>query len=119
MNENTPLLFVVYKLGAGMIPPQAKIEADVLTQKLLVKLFNSNLKHLSSTFRKAWPTEFGEGASYFLPMRTLTMQDIGLLTKDLGCEVCGESVAKRCSRCLSVEYCGQGPYYAAPFQIYH
>lgn len=36
------------------------------------------------------------------------MKDIGALTKDTGCVVCGKKGASMCSGCHKVAYCGKG-----------
>ncbi|KAL5512342.1 hypothetical protein ACEPAG_3334 [Sanghuangporus baumii] len=51
-------------------------------------------------------SEDGMIKSFLLPLNDLVHKDVGILTKDLGCAVCGNPITSRCSRCQLAGYCG-------------
>ena len=64
------------------------------TYALLLGVLEHNAKRTRST--KTTPDW---KASYLLPLGQISMKDIGSLTKDSGCNVCGEKAANKCASC--------------------
>jgi hypothetical protein len=75
----------------------------------IIKLLRLNSKRLALDYHpldKKIESKYGLKASFALPLGPLSLRDIGKLTTNLGCEVCGKTNISRCVQCLSVSYCG-------------
>lgn len=87
------------------------ITATLLEQKLLLKILEQNSRRLAASFKPE--RHFSENSytpSFLLPLRVLSMESIGSLTKS-GCSRCGVPAVSRCSACQSAAYCGKGKVY--------
>jgi len=71
----------------------------------MVKLLELNATHLPQP--KQEPNASEPISSFLLPLGPLSMKDIGSLTKDVGCVICGKAGAAKCSGCQTVSYCGK------------
>ncbi|KAJ8076759.1 hypothetical protein AAF712_000381 [Marasmius tenuissimus] len=120
--EGVPVLLVLYGYASRETPAHDKLSwlADKMTngvqcgqfalateaQKLLLTFLHMNAKRLPSKYRPArgaFETQFIP--SFILPIGPISQQDTGSLTKSAGCVVCGNKTTKKCSACLSVDYC--------------
>ena len=127
LNSETPLLLVLYSANSKSTaltavhwvleqPKKAdgsgafgNIIATDLEQRVLLKTLDHNTKYLASDYQpKRTKLERDFKLSFLLPIAPLSQQDLGKLHSDLGCVVCGERSAKRCSQCQSAAYCGPG-----------
>ncbi|PPQ92952.1 hypothetical protein CVT25_000215 [Psilocybe cyanescens] len=120
--NKVPLFFFVYK---ELIPTPStsiwNLKDDIpidkthinsrisdLERRTLLRLFRKNTKKLDP---KANATEFNaEGGfhpSFVLPLCPIAMRNLGKLTNDPGCEVCGKKNTSRCMQCMSVVYCSK------------
>ncbi|PIL28923.1 hypothetical protein GSI_08970 [Ganoderma sinense ZZ0214-1] len=82
------------------------ISASPLEAKLILKLLEVNSKLLSPHYnppRDSFEEEFK--VSILLPIGPLGFSDLGRLSNDPGCAVCGKERKSRCSQCQSVSYC--------------
>lgn len=111
-HDNAPILFVAYAFGEGQGRGGPQVTCTVwatkIVQKMLWKLLSANAEHLAKRtkeYRTYYPREH---ASFLIPIRRLTSDESELLAKGFGCDVCGNPVRRRCARCLSAVYCGQG-----------
>ncbi|KDQ21035.1 hypothetical protein BOTBODRAFT_142402 [Botryobasidium botryosum FD-172 SS1] len=107
ISEKIPLLEVRYKCGTVEDDDEegVKLIHDPGMHTLMVKLLELNSTHLPEP--KQGPKENEPMSSFLLPIGPLTMKDIGSLTKDVGCIVCGRTVVSKCSSCQTVSYCGK------------
>lgn len=83
-----------------------------LERYAMLKLFQKNAKRLHSKYQEKNEGDkinpkAGFQASFVLPLCPIGMRDLGKLTKDPGCEVCGKKNISRCAQCLTVSYCGK------------
>lgn len=125
LENDVPLLVVLYERGTRATPIQStlswiqevitktrnmpQITATLEEQVLLLTILNLNAKRLSANYdpkRKMAEKTFK--LSFLLPMGPLSQIDIGRLTHNTGCVLCGSKTTKRCTGCLAVEYCGPG-----------
>ena len=79
----------------------------------MLKLFGDNATQLHSKYQNKNEEDKSVllVASFVLPLCPIGMRDLGILTKDPGCEVCGNAGKeniKRCAGCLAVSYCSKG-----------
>jgi len=77
----------------------------------MLKLFGLNAKRLSADFRpeeSKVTRKLGLKMSFLLPLGPLNQKELGRLTNNTGCEICGKKNVSRCVQCLSVAYCGSG-----------
>ncbi|KAL0578015.1 hypothetical protein V5O48_003965 [Marasmius crinis-equi] len=89
-------------------PAMQNITAIPEEQNLLLTLLNANAKRLASDYRPTrYETEREFVLSFLLPLGPLSQHVLGHLANSSGCVVCGNDSAKRCTGCLSVEYCSQ------------
>ncbi|KLO05440.1 hypothetical protein SCHPADRAFT_946908 [Schizopora paradoxa] len=130
LTDDIPVFIVVYEHGSGslfsrragihflsepvpgMKPGQdgVEIKTTFLAQKLLLKVLEMNAKYLPESYAPALrPNEkkHGHKISFLLPIVPLTMREIGSLSKDVGCFICGNETASRCAGCQTVSYCGK------------
>lgn len=100
-------------LGPGV--PVPKLTVPLLEQKLLIKILDQNSQRVSASFKpKRHATESTYTSSFILPLRALTKENIGTLTK-AECARCGKSAVSRCSACKAVSYCGKGIQFRSCF----
>ncbi|KDR80994.1 hypothetical protein GALMADRAFT_61129 [Galerina marginata CBS 339.88] len=83
------------------------IQTTELERLTMLKLFRMNTKRLTGDFYPEDSKARSQGLkpSFLLPLGPLTMREMGKLTTDTGCEVCGKKNISRCLQCLSVAYC--------------
>lgn len=87
----------------------ARIHSTVEEQALFRRLLQLNSTRLSGEFAPKLKTyERGFKTSFLVPVAPLSQVQIGKLTKDPGCHICGKPSASRCAACHSVSYCGAG-----------
>ncbi len=85
--------------------------ASPLEAKLIMKLLDVNAKLLSPHYRPPRDSfEEGFQVSILLPIGPLGFAELGRLSNDPGCAVCGKERKSRCSQCQSVSYCSVGMY---------
>ncbi|KAI1792753.1 hypothetical protein LXA43DRAFT_314162 [Ganoderma leucocontextum] len=80
--------------------------ASPLEAKLILKLLDMNAKLLSPHYqylRDTFEEQFQ--VSVLLPIGPLGFHELGKLSNDPGCAVCGKERKSRCSQCQSVSYC--------------
>lgn len=126
--DHVPFLFLVYKELQGpaiaMKKELANLKAD---EEAIVRVSISALE------RYAWLTVLRKNSqrlapgthdlleesghnlntlhlnvSFMLPLSPLSMESIGRITKDTGCDVCQKQDANICVGCRSAQYCGKG-----------
>ncbi|KAL1741784.1 hypothetical protein HDZ31DRAFT_66589 [Schizophyllum fasciatum] len=123
LDDRTPVMNLIYATGAsnaliqdtiGFVQAQVnkgyvvRIKCTTQEQALLRKLLFVNSERVSPDFKpKLEPYEAKFKTSFILPVRPLSQVDIGKLTSDTGCAVCGKKTTSRCTGCLSIAYCGQ------------
>ncbi|KAF8810460.1 hypothetical protein BYT27DRAFT_7336692 [Phlegmacium glaucopus] len=79
-----------------------------LERHAMLKLFRSNTRRLHSKYQEKNEEDKSVlQASFVLPLCPIGMRDLGSLTKDPGCEVCGKKNISRCGQCLAVSYCSR------------
>ncbi|KAF9528997.1 hypothetical protein CPB83DRAFT_853592 [Crepidotus variabilis] len=86
------------------------IEVSHLEYCAILKLFKRNSTKLADKHRSdtgGLGKKKGSTKTFVLPLCPLSMQVLGKLTSDVGCEICGEKIASKCSQCLTVSYCGK------------
>ncbi|KAL1661906.1 hypothetical protein GGF50DRAFT_104764 [Schizophyllum commune] len=123
LDDKTPVLSLIYATGTSNAPIQdtlgfiqahaeqgyiVRIKCTTQEQALLRKLLFINSEKVSPDFkpqREEYEKNFQ--SSFLLPVRVLSQVDIGKLTSDTGCAVCGNKTTSRCTGCLSIAYCGQ------------
>jgi hypothetical protein len=82
-----------------------------LERDMLAKLLLLNSKRLSSDYNpERQKNEDSFRLSFLLPLGPISMQDLGKLTNNSGCAVCGDThkPLRRCADCQSISYCSQG-----------
>lgn len=86
----------------------ASITSTIIEQKMLLKLLRSNSKRISPSYKPPRrPCEKKHRLSFIIPPMPILMRDLGTLTNDTGCIICGEPTSSRCAQCQSVSYCGR------------
>ena len=131
----SPFLLVLYKLvhstnfTLSAFPGSSQgheaicsVEIPLLAIKLLAKLLKMNSKRLlqSSLDSLHVPSTTEDedfSFSFLVPVGTILGRDLGRLNADLGCAVCGERSAKRCTRCQTVRYCSLSELLASILRI--
>lgn len=132
--DHVPFLFLVYKELQGpaiaMKKELANLKAD---EEAIVRVSISALE------RYAWLTVLRKNSqrlapgthdlleesghnlntlhlnvSFMLPLSPLSMESIGRITKDTGCDVCQKQDANICVGCRSAQYCGKGKLLLRP-----
>ncbi|KAJ8084341.1 hypothetical protein PM082_003110 [Marasmius tenuissimus] len=89
-------------------PAVQRITATPQEQNLLLTLLTANAKHLSSDYNSTrCETERAFMLSFLLPVGPIPQRTLGRLANSSGCVLCGKETAKRCTGCLSVEYCSE------------
>lgn len=122
ITEGVPLFVLLYEHGPGSARSRKtasdfmdsqntmgfKIKCNVLEQKLWLILLQSNAKLIEDSFSvNKRRTESKHKLSFFVPPDPLGFHDIGTLTNDAGCIICGGVTRSRCAQCQSVSYCGK------------
>ncbi|KAL1741790.1 hypothetical protein HDZ31DRAFT_44689 [Schizophyllum fasciatum] len=123
LDEKTPVISLIYYNGRANSPENdtytfifeqlkkermLEIRSSVQEQALLRKLLSVNTEKLSAAYRpKLEPHEKNFKISFLMPVKPLSQLDVGKLTSDTGCVVCGKKTTSRCTGCLAVAYCGQ------------
>lgn len=128
LNEETPVMVVLCRRGTRNAPAfetiqwaqelmsneqstLLKVTATPEEQKFLIAVLNMNARRLSPAYsvkRTSSGSEATFALSFLLPLGPINQKDIGKLTHHTGCVVCGKKTVSKCSRCLSMEYCGVG-----------
>ncbi|KAJ3896384.1 hypothetical protein GG344DRAFT_72217 [Lentinula edodes] len=126
LNEETPVMVVLCRRGTRDAPALEtirwaqeiisnkklsllKVTATPEEQKLLLAVLNMNARRLPPAYsvkRNSSGSEATFALSFLLPLGPINQKDIGKLTHHTGCVVCGKKTVSKCSRCLSMEYCG-------------
>ncbi|KAL1758281.1 hypothetical protein FB107DRAFT_207452 [Schizophyllum commune] len=122
LDDKTPVFSLIYALGSSQSSSDdvinfvcARMRGKIMRtyctaeeQAMLRKILFMNSERVSSDFRpKLEPYERNFKISFLLPVGPLSQIDIGKLTSDTGCAICGKKTTSRCTGCLSVSYCGQ------------
>jgi hypothetical protein len=98
--------FIQEQMKTGSV---GQITATRQEQALLRRLFYLNSTKIAPAYKPDLrPYEKGFRTCFLLPVGPLSQMDIGKLTNDPGCALCGEKTTSRCSSCLSMSYCGPG-----------
>ncbi|KAI5835664.1 hypothetical protein K523DRAFT_260382 [Schizophyllum commune Tattone D] len=122
LNDKTPVMSVVYYTGRAKEPKNdtyvfiyeqlkkermLQVRCTVQEQALFRKLLHHNSQKLSPNYKPTLEShEKNFKISFLLPVSPLSQFDIGKLTSDTGCAVCGKRTTSRCTGCLAVAYCG-------------
>ncbi|KAI5121768.1 hypothetical protein M0805_009579 [Coniferiporia weirii] len=108
VTDNAPLIAVEFTRGVVADDDEegVKIINTPEAHTLLVKLLELNASHTQVPQSEKGTTNRAT-LSYILPLGPLSMKEIGSLTKDVGCAVCGEKMKSVCSGCHSVSYCSK------------
>ncbi|KAF9038698.1 hypothetical protein BJ165DRAFT_1531754 [Panaeolus papilionaceus] len=118
INDDTPLILFYYNHqilpdhnALELITPPSRYSPTVviseLERKVLLALWDHNSQRLTVDHRKKAARKPGNfKASFVLPLGSIGMRELGSLSKNTGCVVCGQPHARaRCDKCLSVVYC--------------
>ncbi|KAI0032959.1 hypothetical protein K488DRAFT_48696 [Vararia minispora EC-137] len=95
--------FIQAQMNAGYV---AHITCTRQEQAILRRLLYINSTKVAAAYNaglKPYENEFQ--ITFLLPVGPLAQVDIGKLTNDPGCALCGKKTTSRCSSCLSVHYC--------------
>jgi len=82
-----------------------------LERSMLSRLLILNSKRISTDYEPHRRTnEDSFCLSFLLPLGPISMQDLGKLTNNSGCAVCGDTrkSLRRCGSCQSIFYCSKG-----------
>lgn len=133
LDKNTPLVSLIYEIGTSSDPHGINstiawvsqltratgglpvIHSTIQEQALFRKLLAENERRVSSSFKPTktkYETTFK--ASFVVPISPLNQIDIGKLTYNTGCIVCGSKTTSRCAQCQTVSYCGTGKPLTSP-----
>ena len=86
-----------------------------LEHQAMLKLLHHNASRLHSKYQEVVsedkPIKLDFQASFVLPFCSIGMRDLGSLTKDQGCQLCGKKNIRRCAQCLAVSYCSRGKFF--------
>lgn len=125
IKNDIPLFFIKYK---ELCPNKGQTLSDLISSfkteddpivvnmsdlehHAMLKLFHNNARRLHSKYQEKNEEDKSIlKASFVLPLCPIGMLDLGKLTKDAGCEVCGEKNFSRCGQCLAVSYCSSGKF---------
>ncbi|PPR06757.1 hypothetical protein CVT24_013065 [Panaeolus cyanescens] len=112
VDDRTPMFVVNYKheekqSGDALAPTPGYTPVVIsdLERRLLLALWDMNRARLDSAFQAK--AKSGYKASIVLPLGSIGMKELGELTGDTGCAVCGKRSYSRCIQCQSVTYCGK------------
>jgi hypothetical protein len=87
------------------------VSTSELERDMLLKLLYSNSKRLSADYKpERLEYEDTFQSSFILPLGPISMHDLGKLTNNTGCAVCGDvrKALMRCADCQSISYCSRG-----------
>lgn len=88
------------------------VNMSYLEHHAMLKLFHHNASRLHSKHQESDKvTKPHFQASFVLPLCPIGMRNLGSLTKDSGCELCGKKNISRCAQCLAVSYCSRGKFF--------
>ncbi|VDB84561.1 unnamed protein product [Peniophora sp. CBMAI 1063] len=121
--NGTPLISLVYGIDDGPSMTKvfefndaqrkagakgfARIHSTIEEQALFRRLLQVNAENIPSGLTaELKPEEQGFKASFIVPVAPLSQVQIGKLTTNLGCPICGKSANSRCAACHSISYCG-------------
>ncbi|KAH9479136.1 Ankyrin repeat and MYND domain-containing protein 2 [Psilocybe cubensis] len=125
IKDGVPLYYFVYRElvptpdtpmdalidGIGVDRTLIKTGISDLERRTLLRLFRKNTKKLDPKIiameRDAQGKETGHHPSFVLPLCPIAMRNLGKLTNNPGCEVCGKKNTSRCMQCMSVVYCSK------------
>lgn len=124
LKDEVPAIVLLYQRGTRTTPISAvvfwmqehiasrklvKIPASQEEHMLLYNTLQMNAERISEDYKpKRRATEKDFKLSFLLPSGPLSQKDVGSLTNNTGCLVCGEAKAKNCTSCRAVQYCGPG-----------
>ena len=126
MNEDCPVFVVAYKavkkssdstlreaISAVFVDEitVGSLSTTPLERSMLSKLLLLNSKRLSADYQpKRRKNEEPFRLSFLIPLGPISMKDLGKLTNNSGCAVCGDTrkSLRRCGDCQSISYCSQG-----------
>ncbi|KAL0060658.1 hypothetical protein AAF712_012535 [Marasmius tenuissimus] len=84
-----------------------QVTATLEEQMLMLSFLHANSKRLAPEYQPARKAEENTFVpSFILPVGSISQMDLGRLSSDSGCVVCGEKGEKKCKGCFSVRYCG-------------
>ncbi|KAJ3515704.1 hypothetical protein NLJ89_g1592 [Agrocybe chaxingu] len=90
---------------------RATVNISDLERRALLMLFQRNAKKLHPRYQaineEGEAKKLGLHASFVLPLCPLGMRELGKITHNAGCDVCGKKNTSRCKQCLSANYCGK------------
>jgi len=133
LTDSAPVVVVFYEHGPGSIftrPSAADLikepspgvhwqpglnaashlKATLRVQKLLNKILHMNAKRLSSSYAPPLRNNgarYKHNLSFLLPITPLSMREVGSLSSDVGCAVCGQPSSSRCASCQQAAYCSK------------
>jgi hypothetical protein len=121
--EDIPLFLIKYRelrsnegqVVSDLIPwssPKLTPSSSIWATSNIVPCWNFFTKRLHSKYQEKNEEDKASLASrppssFVLPLCPIGMHDLGSLTKDSGCEVCGKKNISRCAQCLAVSYCSE------------
>ncbi|PPQ82019.1 hypothetical protein CVT24_009878 [Panaeolus cyanescens] len=118
--EDTPLILFCYnhqvlpeRNALEKIPTASRYNPVVviseLERKVLLALWDHNGNRLATVHHKKVARKAGDyKASFVLPLGSIGMRELGSLSKNTGCVICGQANSPlRCDKCLSVIYCSE------------
>lgn len=113
--KDIPIFVVLYKHGPIDLSTRTSavdIKFTTRTQKLLLKLLELNTGRLASSYAPHSRETKMEDAenftlSFLIPINPLSMRNIGSLSSDIGCAVCGKAGGNRCAACHYTSYCSK------------
>ncbi|KAK1232750.1 hypothetical protein PQX77_004108 [Marasmius sp. AFHP31] len=120
--NSVPMIIILYSRATrnapiGNIPIWAveplrsskllQVTATLEEQTLMLSFLHANSKRLAPEYQPARKAEENTFVpSFILPVGSISQVDLGRLSSDSGCVVCGEKGSKKCKGCFSVRYCG-------------
>lgn len=129
VNENTPVFMLSYRVVNSIPNKSLKQQiAEVfasqetrgqgmseLGRRTFLRLLNMNSKKVIPQYEpgdgdnKKYTNKKKWKLSFILPLGPVPMEEVGKLTTDPGCDVCGSTKnASRCTQCLTAVYCSPG-----------
>ncbi|KAF8159212.1 hypothetical protein B0H34DRAFT_702485 [Crassisporium funariophilum] len=97
----------VFRAGGDFVT----LKTSDFERRALLKLFEANAKRLHPRHQaindEGQARLLGFKSSFVLPLCPINMRDLGKLTHNPGCDVCGKKNIRRCVQCLSASYCGK------------
>lgn len=108
--DNIAIFSVDFAPGACSDDDEEGLKLLVLphTYSLFLKVLELNATRTDTSNQES--LESGWKSSYILPLGPISMIDIGSLSKNSGCVVCGKKATNVCAGCKYVSYCGKGGF---------